>query len=649
MKKLLFFLFTLIIGIKSVMAQGPVLPSQNADLVHTFNGTVKDIKPYDAGIIYIIDNVTNDIIEYSLNGTDFNESERLVNGSASNLSSWTGNTRAFYYGESEDNLLGVELRVNNSGSASLLLNSGHGDHPGLTNVIRSQVNNQDVYFYIGQGTSNSINGEEAFVYETDGTDGGTWNINSGGSGYKPVMLNGLHKNGIFNTYEIDGAVYFAATVSDIGFPNGLFKIEVDPVRGSEISNVLDPQAMGNTWADVYVNEKGYYVKDEVLLGESPFSGAINFYPVENVNNVSSLSGGHFWEEALIEFGNKIFTIVDPFNAGSDKLLIRKVGYINLDDNTVHSINVTLPTTDDEAANLLISGDKLYFSAYSLEYVQGIYAISANDNNPEPVLIKEFTDSEFRGMTAVEGGIAFAYWNEADNMGVVEVTQGYAESGYMLFRGPDNGFYTWGKVTNLLSNGNELFVFEETGNGSEMNIFKHNVAEDGEFKLSTVNFTIEDSETTNTIANATLTLETNLDAFEFQTDENGQTIAEQIPATWYNYTLSAVGYHTKTGSLFLMQGDSYETLVLEADEATNIPDFETVETTVYPNPTDGLITIQSDKAIVKAQVYNVAGSMLFTQQGNDIHTLELSRLSNGIYILVLTNETGITQTIKITKN
>lgn len=649
MNKLLFFFFTLILGLQPIAAQGPVMPTQNCDLVHTFNGTVKDIKPYGAGIIYIVDDASNDIIEYSLDGSEFNESERLVNGTVSNLSAWSGSSRAFYYGESDDNLLGIELRVNNSGSSSLLLNSGHGDHPGLTNVVRSQVNNQDVFFYIGKGSFNPIYGEEAFVYETDGTDGGTWNINSGGTGYKPVMLSSLHQSGIFNTYEKNGALYFPAFIPGTRTPNGLFKIEVDPVRGSEISDVLDPQVMGNTWTDVYVNDKGYYVKEAVMMGENAVSEAINFYPVDNVDNASALVGGHFWEEGLIEVGNKVFSIVDPFNPGSNKLSIRKLGYINLDDNRVHSVDVTLPTSNDEVANLLISGDKLYFTAYSLEYVQGIYAISATDSNPEPVLIKEFTDSEFRGMTAIEGGIAFASWNEADNMGVVEVTQGYAESGYMLFRGAENGFYNWGKVTNLLSNGSELFVFEETGNGSEMNIFKHNVAEDGEFKLSTVLFTIEDSETTNTIVNAKLTLETNLDLFDFITDDQGQTIAEQVPATWYNYTLSAEGYHTKTGSLFLVQGASEKTLVLEADESTNIPDFETVEYKVYPNPTDGLINIQSDKAIVKAQVYNVAGTMLFAQQGNDIQTLELSRLNNGIYILVLTDETGAVETIKITKN
>jgi len=87
------------------------------------------------------------------------------------------------------------------------------------------------------------------------------------------------------------------------------------------------------------------------------------------------------------------------------------------------------------------------------------------------------------------------------------------------------------------------------------------------------------------------------------------------------------------------------------EALNVDeqDFET--TSVYPNPFNEVLNISSKKRIIKAEVIDILGKTVFLEQqvSEDIKTLNLSNLSNGMYFLRLESDTKETKTIKLVKN
>lgn len=61
--------------------------------------------------------------------------------------------------------------------------------------------------------------------------------------------------------------------------------------------------------------------------------------------------------------------------------------------------------------------------------------------------------------------------------------------------------------------------------------------------------------------------------------------------------------------------------------------------IYPNPTTSQINIESNAPIMRAELYNLQGQLVQTQEG-DVHTLNLN-VSNGIYMLKVTTEQGST--------
>ena len=64
--------------------------------------------------------------------------------------------------------------------------------------------------------------------------------------------------------------------------------------------------------------------------------------------------------------------------------------------------------------------------------------------------------------------------------------------------------------------------------------------------------------------------------------------------------------------------------------------------IYPNPTSGLVTISSSKSIANIDVFDVTGKLVYCQQNNikqNITSLDLSNLSNGIYFIHAETENG----------
>lgn len=71
---------------------------------------------------------------------------------------------------------------------------------------------------------------------------------------------------------------------------------------------------------------------------------------------------------------------------------------------------------------------------------------------------------------------------------------------------------------------------------------------------------------------------------------------------------------------------------------DIPENTGNYASIYPNPSNGLITIDVEGTNVLT-VYNTAGQLVYNQSINDKTTVDLSKLEKGTYLMVLTNNVG----------
>ena len=71
---------------------------------------------------------------------------------------------------------------------------------------------------------------------------------------------------------------------------------------------------------------------------------------------------------------------------------------------------------------------------------------------------------------------------------------------------------------------------------------------------------------------------------------------------------------------------------------SVPEYDTVDTKIYPNPTTSIVNISSAEAINKVEVYNLLGAMVCTIA--DSNTIDLSHLNSGLYILKILADTKI---------
>lgn len=86
---------------------------------------------------------------------------------------------------------------------------------------------------------------------------------------------------------------------------------------------------------------------------------------------------------------------------------------------------------------------------------------------------------------------------------------------------------------------------------------------------------------------------------------------------------------------------------EYDPALSTNDYTTLKNfKIYPNPTNGIITIETTNAIEKIELYTLLGRKLSESNNTQI---DLSNLANGIYLLTINTQDGKKGVMKILKN
>lgn len=78
----------------------------------------------------------------------------------------------------------------------------------------------------------------------------------------------------------------------------------------------------------------------------------------------------------------------------------------------------------------------------------------------------------------------------------------------------------------------------------------------------------------------------------------------------------------------------------------LEEVQAIKTEVFPNPTDSMLSIQSNKEIESVSLYTFSGKMIFCQSKLRNDSLDLSLLPEGNYILLVNYENNLRDSIKI---
>jgi len=80
----------------------------------------------------------------------------------------------------------------------------------------------------------------------------------------------------------------------------------------------------------------------------------------------------------------------------------------------------------------------------------------------------------------------------------------------------------------------------------------------------------------------------------------------------------------------------------------LPDAKFSKLKIYPNPTNGLVMIESKEPVKSISIYNTMGQIIFTGNYNTTNsTLDLSGYNSGMYIIKVQADNSI-YTLKVLK-
>jgi len=139
---------------------------------------------------------------------------------------------------------------------------------------------------------------------------------------------------------------------------------------------------------------------------------------------------------------------------------------------------------------------------------------------------------------------------------------------------------------------------------------------------TATFTVTDG--TAPIVGATVSITGEND---ITTDASGIASIELVNGE-YDYTVSYDGYYDSVGTVTIADSNVDVNIVLHE---VGINDLHAIGIKVYPNPTNGILYLNSDKSYT-VKVLNTIGNTLFEEQFNGDGTIDLSKQAPGIYFL-----------------
>src|SRR5690606_3930680 len=98
--------------------------------------------------------------------------------------------------------------------------------------------------------------------------------------------------------------------------------------------------------------------------------------------------------------------------------------------------------------------------------------------------------------------------------------------------------------------------------------------------------------------------------------------------------------------YVVDGASYTASVMKFDPTAGLETSVFHEVKMYPNPTSGLLYIESTQEVQSYEMYNLIGQQLL--KGNFTGSIDMKDISKGTYIIRLTTPNGEVFTDKVIK-
>jgi len=86
---------------------------------------------------------------------------------------------------------------------------------------------------------------------------------------------------------------------------------------------------------------------------------------------------------------------------------------------------------------------------------------------------------------------------------------------------------------------------------------------------------------------------------------------------------------------------------DSSEVLSVENFSQSKYSIYPVPSSDIINIQSESIIAKVDIYNLLGKLVLSNK--DQSSIDISQLSNGMYLMRVQDILGGFETIKVLKN
>nr|AIA91524.1 CAZy families PL1 protein [uncultured Flavobacteriaceae bacterium] len=81
---------------------------------------------------------------------------------------------------------------------------------------------------------------------------------------------------------------------------------------------------------------------------------------------------------------------------------------------------------------------------------------------------------------------------------------------------------------------------------------------------------------------------------------------------------------------------------------NTEELSITDIQLYPNPVTENIHIKSKEEIQKVEIYSTSGNLVFSQNMNNKSIVNVEHLTNGIYLIKITDQKGVAKTAKFIK-
>lgn len=90
--------------------------------------------------------------------------------------------------------------------------------------------------------------------------------------------------------------------------------------------------------------------------------------------------------------------------------------------------------------------------------------------------------------------------------------------------------------------------------------------------------------------------------------------------------------------------AYAQNIVVEDEVMGVSDLDSFSVSVYPNPTNGMLYVNSDKNISKIEIFGLNGQLL--KHVKEDQSIDLSSLSKGVYVIKVTTADGKSKVSKV---